>query len=123
MSHKSSIAASQSSKFQLIFDTALKAYEKETKKSLRSEPLFAELQGCHSADAILSVLQCQFKDLKRSPIGDEGSPQWLNVTVNVLLPFSDTFGEAFSPAKAIFTGIAIVLKVSIFYFLMRSSFY
>ena len=30
---------------------------------------------------------------------------------------------AFSPAKAIFTGIAVVLKVSIFYFLVRSSFY
>ena len=92
MSHISPTATSQSSKFQLIFDTALKAYEKETKKSLRSEPLFAELQGCHSADGILSVLQCQFKELKRSPIGDEGSPQWLNVTVNVLLPFGEGVG-------------------------------
>ena len=37
---------STSSNFQLIFDNALEAYEKRTKKVLRTHPLAAQLQDC-----------------------------------------------------------------------------
>jgi hypothetical protein len=71
----------------------LEAYEKETKKCLRSHPLFTHLQSCHSPDAILSLLKGQFQGLNRSQISNERLTRWLNVTVNVLLGFSATLGE------------------------------
>jgi len=49
-------SATPSSNFQLIFNNALKAYEKRTKKDLLSHPLAVQLQACDSPSAILSIL-------------------------------------------------------------------
>lgn len=93
MSQAPSISASTSSpNFQSIFNAALKAYEKKTKKDLLAHPLAAQLQACNSHGDILSVLQDKVKELDQSMSTDERLSQWLNPTINVLYSFSATIG-------------------------------
>src|ERR1700735_2882370 len=87
---------SPSSNFQLIFNTALKAYEKQTKRDLLAHPLASQLQKCDSPGSILAVLQGQVDDLDQVRKSDERLTKWLSPTVNVLLAFSDTLGEGVS---------------------------
>ncbi|KAH8976755.1 hypothetical protein EDB86DRAFT_3017403, partial [Lactarius hatsudake] len=109
--------ASPQSDFQLIFSTALKAYEKQTKRDLLAHPLASQLQNCESLDSILSVLQSQVDDLDQARKSDERLTKWLSPTVAVLLAFSTTLGEGvglvFSPAKVIFAGAGVLLQVCI----------
>jgi hypothetical protein len=85
--------ATSSTNFQLIFNNALKAYEKRTKKDLVAHPLATELQTCNSPSAILAVLHKQAQGLDRSPSSDDRWTKWLDPTVNVLHTLSDTLGE------------------------------
>jgi len=85
--------ASSSSNFQQIFNDALKGYAKRTKNDLLLHPLAAQLQACHSLDAILAVLQKQIEELNRSRNIDHRWTKWLDPTVNVLFSFSATIGE------------------------------
>ena len=85
-----------SSNFQLIFNNALKAYEKRTKKDLLAHPLAAELQKCNSPTAILAVLHQQVQGLDRSQTSDDRWTKWLDPTVNVLHTLSETIGEGVS---------------------------
>ena len=90
MSH-SHLAASSSSNFQLIMNSALKKYEKHTKKDLLAHPLAAQLQACDSLSAILAIFQQQFQGLDQSRSDDRWT-KWLDPTVNVLFAFSATVG-------------------------------
>ena len=92
MSHIQPTSAS-SSNFQLIFDNALKAYEKRTKKDLLTHPLAARLQHCNSPNSILDVLQQQVQELNQSQCRSEKWTRWLDPTVKVLHAFSETLGE------------------------------
>jgi len=92
MSHTHATASAYSPNFQLIFNNALKAYEKKTKGDLLSHPLAAQLQACGSPSAVLLVLQ-QVQELNQSRAGDERLSRWLNPTVNVLYAFSGALGE------------------------------
>ena len=92
MSHAHSSSAS-SSNFQLIFNNALKAYEKRTKYDLLAHPLAAQLQACDSPGAVLAVIHQQVQGLHQSQRADERLTKWLNPTVNVLYAFSATLGE------------------------------
>jgi hypothetical protein len=56
---------STSSNFKSIFDNALKAYKKRTKKDLK-HPLADRIQACDSPSSILVVLQEQLQDLNES---------------------------------------------------------
>ncbi|KAI9434582.1 hypothetical protein H4582DRAFT_1975668 [Lactarius indigo] len=107
---------SSSSNFQLIFNTALKAYEKKTKRDLLTHPLASQLQNCDSLGSVLAVLQGQVDDLDRARESDERLTKWLSSTVNVLLAFSATLGEGvslfFSPAKVIFAGAGVLLQAA-----------
>ncbi|KAH9061872.1 hypothetical protein EDB87DRAFT_1609873 [Lactarius vividus] len=107
---------SPQSDFQLIFSTALKAYEKQTKRDLLAHPLASQLENCETLDSILSVLQSQVNDLDQARKSDERLTKWLGPTVNVLLAFSATLGEGvglvFSPAKVIFTGAGVLLQAA-----------
>ena len=89
-------AESSSTNFQLIFNNALKAYERRTKKDLVAHPFAAELQSCNSPSAILAVLHQQLQGLDRSPSGDDRWTKWLDPMVNVLQTFSDVLGEGVS---------------------------
>ncbi|KAH9044056.1 hypothetical protein EDB83DRAFT_1576028 [Lactarius deliciosus] len=109
MSQVSSTPASFSN-FQPIFNAALKAYEKKTKKDLLKHPLSVQLQACHSSADILSVLQDTVEEFDQSRRADETLSRWLNPTINVLHAFSATLGElAFSPANVIFAGVGVLL--------------
>jgi hypothetical protein len=96
MSHTHAAAASssnQASNFQVIFNNALKAYERRTKKDLLAHPLAAQLQSCNSPSGILIVLQQQVQELNQSQSSDERLTKWLDPTVNVLYTLSGTLGE------------------------------
>ena len=90
------VAATSSTDFQLIFNNALKEYERRTKEDLVAHPLAAALQNCNSPSAILAALHQQVQGLDRSPSSDERLTKWLHPTVNVLLTFSDVLGEGVS---------------------------
>ena len=124
-----------SSNFQSIFYLALKSYEKKTKKDLLAHPLAAQLHACKSPGDILTVLQGKVDELDQSRSADERLSQWLNPTINVLYSFSATIGagvglvsavkstclsyqplpisQVFSPASVIFSGIGVLLQVSV----------
>ena len=138
MSHSptaTATASESSSNFQLIFNNALKSYEKRTKKDLLAHPLAAQLQACDSPSAILAVLQQQIPGLNQSQSSDERWEKWLRPTVHVLYAFSAILGEGvgvvccdmnwsgvctlmiiwqvFSPAKVVFAGVGVLLLVFI----------
>ena len=96
MSTSHPTAATSSANFQLIFNNALKAYERRTKKDLLAHPLAAELQNCNSPSAILAVLHKQVQGLDRSQSSDDRWTKWLDPTVNVLHTLSETLGEGVS---------------------------
>ena len=91
----STSTATSSTNFQLIFNNALKEYERRTKNDLLAHPLAAELQDCNSPSAILAVLHQQVQGLQ-SPSSDDRWTKWLDPTVNVLHTLSDTLGQGVS---------------------------
>jgi len=84
-----------------IFSPAFRVYKRKTGKDITSHPLAAEIEACHSPDAILTVLQSQISASGQSQSGDEGSTKWLIPTVNVLYPFSAALGEGVGLVNAI----------------------
>ena len=92
-------AGPSSPNFELIFNNALKAYEKHTKNDLLSHPLASQLQACQSPGSILAVLQQQVQELDQSRASDERLTKWLESTVNVLFAFSETIGEGVSMVR------------------------
>ena len=82
--------ADVSSRFQALFQVALKSYQKQTMADLLAHPLASQLQSCDSTADIVAILQDQLRDLDKSRSGDERLVKWLNPTVNVLSAFSAT---------------------------------
>ena len=89
-------AASSSSRFQAIFQAAIKSYQKQTKKDLLAHPLASQLQACDSTNAIIAILQDQIREFDKSHSGDERLTKWLGPTVNVLNAFSATISGGVS---------------------------
>jgi hypothetical protein len=121
--------------FETIFAAALKEYKKRTKKDIDSHPLANQLKSCDSPNAILAVLKTQVQTFDTSESANERWTKLLDPTVNVLYAFSGfvsniagpvnretlsrfravlTRSQVFPPAAAIFTGIGVLLQVSIF---------
>jgi hypothetical protein len=98
MSHASP-STSSSPNFQLIFDNALKAYERCTKSDLLAHPLVAQLQDCNCLSAILAVIHQQVQEFHQSREDDENLTKWLDPTVKVLYLLSNTLGEGISPVS------------------------
>jgi hypothetical protein len=82
---------STSTNFRPIFDNALKAYKKRTRKDLLTHPLANRLESCDSASSILTLLQEQVQELNES---QRNKMKWLDPTVNVLHAFSETLGDS-----------------------------
>ena len=127
MSHTN--PTSTSSKFRLIFDNAMKAYKKRTKKDLLTHPLADRLEICDSASSILTVLREQVQEFNES---QPNNTKWLDPTERPSYLLRDTrrrcqLGmlqdmivrdllshiclKVFSPAKVIFIGFAVLLSV------------
>jgi hypothetical protein len=85
-------ATTSTSNYQSIFDNAIEAYKKKTKKDLRSHPLLDKLQNCPSPDAVLTMLYQQIPEFDQSRGTDDKLTKWLNPTVNVLCVFSGVIG-------------------------------
>ena len=85
-----------SSNFQVVFNNALRTYEKHTKNDLLSHPLATQLQTCDPPSAILELLHQQVQGLDESRKSHQRLTKWLDPTVNVLYAFSETLGEGAS---------------------------
>jgi hypothetical protein len=134
--HPTASSSSSSSNFQSVLDAALEAYQKKTKCDPLTHPLAAQLQSCDSPTAVLSVLQDLIQQFDRRRSSDQRLSNWLNPTINVLFAFSSTIGQGVglvspiidylpricdlifvpqisSPANVVFSGIGVLLSVSI----------
>ena len=83
------------SRLQVLFDTALQSYEKQTGMKLIDHPLATQLENCHSVDSILDVLQQQARAFTQCR-GDNGKVmKSVRRAVHVLhaLSSSTTLGE------------------------------
>ena len=89
-------ATASNSNYQFIFDNALEAYKKKTKKDLRSHPLLAKLHACKSPDAVLTILREQIDQSRSASSADASLTSWLNPTVNVLYTISGAIGGGIS---------------------------
>ena len=92
---QNSPTADSSSKYQLIFDNALKAYKTKTGRDLKSDPLLRSLETCNSPDAVLIILRQQIPG-DRLGNSDGRLTNWINPVVNVLYNFAQTIGGAVS---------------------------
>jgi hypothetical protein len=95
MSHSPPEAASPS-KYEVIFDEALKTYQKKTGKDLKSDPLLRTLEACKSPDDTLSELRRQIPGFDQSENSDNRLTNWVNPLVNVLYIFTQTIGGGVS---------------------------
>jgi hypothetical protein len=93
---QASTAAASTSNYQTIFDNAIEAYKKKTKKNLRSHPLLAELRTCDSPDAVLNVFREKIPGFDQYQSTDYGLTKWLDPTINVLCKFSGFLGGGIS---------------------------
>jgi hypothetical protein len=135
---QTSLEATSRSNYQFIFDSALEAYRTKTGKDLTTDPLLRSFETCHSPDAVLNLLRAQILGPGQSHSSSDNLTTWLIPTVNVINAFSTTVGEgvglvslaiidyielqicplmsileAYPPAGVIFTGIGVLLSVSI----------
>jgi hypothetical protein len=87
---------SGSHRFQTPFESALRAYEEKSGVTLAHHPLAQQLQSCHSAQDVMTLLQGQvqaFDELRRDKIIKS-----VEATVSILIPLSaaaslpDAFG-------------------------------
>lgn len=93
MSSTSNLPSVSTSNFTRIFQEACDEYQKLTGHNLYTHPFSAEIQNCHSPDAILVVLRKQAHTLIKCRKGHEKLLKYLNPIVNVLFIFSGTLGE------------------------------
>jgi hypothetical protein len=75
---------SGSSRFQVLFESALQAYEEKTGITLSRHPLAVKLQGCDSVEGITALLQDQAKNFKKS----DKIIKSVETIVSVLTPLS-----------------------------------
>jgi hypothetical protein len=133
---QTSLEAASRSNYQSIFDSALEAYKKKTGKDLTKDPLLRSIETCNSSDAVLTILRAQILGPGQSQSSRDKMTTWLNPTVNVINALSATIGggvglvsptrievigsdlifvlEAYPPVGVIFTGIGVLLSVSIY---------
>jgi hypothetical protein len=85
--------AAPRSKYEVIFDEALKTYKTKTGKALRSDPLLRSLEACKSPDETLSELRRQIPGFDQSENSDNRLTNWVDPVVNVLYIFAQTIGS------------------------------
>ena len=122
------------SRLQTLFELALRDYETHTKISLAEHPLAQKLEDCHSIESITTLLQDQARSFgefrardrmtksiksttsflyKLSAIAALGDDMGLvrQKTPMSVFHVSDIIPQAFPPAKALYTGIGVLLAV------------
>jgi hypothetical protein len=79
---------SRSAHFQVLFEPALRAYERKTGITLAQHPLAVKLQSCHSVDDVTVLLQAQAKAFSDFQTNDRITKA-IKTTVSILNPLSD----------------------------------
>ena len=125
---------SVSSRLRTRFESALEDYEINTEISLAKHPLAQKLENCHSVESITTLLQDQaryFSEFrgkdrimksiestvsflyKLSATGALGDGMSLvrQKTLMTVFHVSDIVLQAFTPAKAIHSGLGVLLAV------------
>jgi hypothetical protein len=124
----------RSTKFRALFESALLGYKKKTGITLADHPLAVQLQSCHSVESITAFLQGQAQAVSNLRESDRIMKS-IKTSVSILSPLStaDSLADAFDlvrqkavmacftsltgflqtfpPAKAIQSGLAILLVV------------
>jgi len=87
---------SQSSRFRLLFESALQEYQTQTGTTLAAHPLAEKLQHCDSIESITTVLEEQARAFNEFRGGDGRVMKSLKTVVSVLhtLSVSTVLGEA-----------------------------
>ena len=87
---------SQSSRFRLLFESALQNYQIQTGTTLVNHPLAEKLQYCDSVESVTAVLQDQARAFSEFRGGDGRIMKSLKAVVSVLdsLSTSIALGEA-----------------------------
>ena len=124
-------------RFPQIFEAALEEYLKKTENNIKTDPLFAKFQYCKSSDAVIKVFEEQvlaFEEYRKGdwkvqfmrrlkPIAEilcrlatkddvkEGIVSVRLTRYNYSLRKFIIPLQIFPPAKAIFTGIGLLLEV------------
>jgi len=128
---------SASSHFQTLFQLALEDYEKKTKISLEKHPLAQKLDDCYSVESITTLLEDQARTFGEYR-GKYRITKSIRSTVSFLEKLSGTAAlgddlglvcqktpmtvfhvsnivlQAFPPAKALHTGLGVLLTVCSF---------
>jgi hypothetical protein len=123
-----------SARFRVLFEPALRAYEKKTGITLAEHPLAVQLHSCHSIESITSVLLGEAQAFGEFG-GSDRAIKSIKKTVSILSTLFATaslddavglvrqqvliacstaltvFLQSFPPAKAIYAGLAILLAV------------
>ena len=89
---------SPSSRLQVLFESALKDYEKQTGTKLTEHPLAQQLETCDSIGSITAVIQGQARDLGEFKRNEGKVSKSLHRAVSVLYPLSagSVLGDAIS---------------------------
>jgi hypothetical protein len=126
---------SGAARFVVLFEPALQAYEKNTGITLAEHPLARQLRSCHSIESITSVLLGEAKTYDEFGGSDRVNKSIKNTVLILSTLFAaasldeamidlvrqkelvvcsttlNVFFQSLSPAKAIYTGLAILLAV------------
>jgi hypothetical protein len=86
---------SQSSRFRVLFESALQDYQNQTGTTLANHPLAEKLQNCNSVESVTDVLQEQARAFTEFRGGDGRIMKSLKAVVSVLdsLSTSIALGE------------------------------
>ena len=97
-----------------ILDEAAVQYKELTGYNLATHPLAARFDNWDSADTILEVFQDQARKFNEFRKGNEKLMEWLKPTVQIMVSISASLGNAATSVQLVFTGISILLGVSLF---------
>ncbi|KAH9040412.1 hypothetical protein EDB85DRAFT_1886932 [Lactarius pseudohatsudake] len=102
-----------SSQFEPILVGALSEYKEITGNDLLDDWLAKELQSCESVEAVLDIIRGQAEAFDKFRNGSKKLMKWIDSSVHVLYTISATLGDGVgvvvSSAKAVFTGIGVLL--------------
>jgi len=86
---------SSGTRLQLLFDTAMQSYEKQTGLKLIDHPLARQLESCHTVESVMNILQHQAWSITGFREDDGKAMRSLKRVVHVLhaLSTSTTLGE------------------------------
>jgi hypothetical protein len=102
------------SAFVKTLDEALLRYKALTGYDPATHPLAARFDNWDSVDTILEVFQDQARKFNEFRKGNEKLMEWLKHTVQIMVSISTLLGNVSTTVQLVFTGISILLSVSLF---------